>query len=135
MSPEHIMDIINSIMNCGEIHSTADVKSYKTDLSKNVLMCVRKYLKIYSKKSEPCKYGFYLMMDEDGEEKLYSAQLLDRPAGGYYWEIYKVYNRFKYNPTRWKSLISTIGEYYGGCDFIILPESISKELIKIIKNV
>ena len=50
MSPEHIMDIINSIMNCGEIHSTADVKSYKTDLSKNVLMCVRKYLKIYSKK-------------------------------------------------------------------------------------
>ena len=129
MSYEHVMNIIHLIEDSGEKYNAVGVKSHKTDLSKNVLMFIRKNLKTLN---EVSKYGFYYMMDKDGNgEKLYSVGLLNKSAGGYYWETY---NRYKYTPTKWKTFISLVDKYYAGCDFIILPELISEELIKIIKH-
>ena len=130
-SSNTLTSIIDSLIEYGEKYSAEEARDLDIDISKNVVMY--SFDSNYFGKYAPSKYSF-ICQPTKVDVGYAVINIIDKPE--YEWDW--INRRESWGRQfDWKKIVNWLDKYYHNyvLEFIVLPESISEELIKILTDV
>ena len=124
MSGEEVLDALKTIVNDLPHYSVKEIKQNPVDLSTNVLIVIRKNLKIFNPIDEVSKYVF--IFNFANARIVFTSLASGWSSTRVFWDHPTTFPKQNLN---WKPFISYLDRYYGDVEFIVLNKSISEELI------
>ena len=130
MSVDEILDIYNSIIELGTKYSAREAKKLNIDITKNVVILSHK--KEYRVKNEKfAKYEFLFGLSKY-YGRMYGAGI-HYTYGYYEWTWDNRWDDWGHCP--WSGTVDLIEDWCGEQEYIVLPEIISQEIIKLLRKI